>query len=65
MRAALADAGLEETAIGHVNAHGTATPIGDQVETEALRAVFGEHANRLAISATSPCMGTSWELRVH
>jgi 3-oxoacyl-[acyl-carrier-protein] synthase II len=57
MRAALADAGLAETAIGHVNAHGTATLIGDQVETEALRAVFGEHANRLAISATKSMHG--------
>ena len=57
MRAALADAGLEETAIGHVNAHGTATPIGDRVETEALRAVFGAHADRLAISATKSMHG--------
>ena len=57
MRAALADAGLEEAAIGHINAHGTATPIGDRVETEALRAVFGEHANRLAISATKSMHG--------
>lgn len=57
MRAALADAGLAETAIGHVNAHGTATPVGDKVEAEALRAVFGEHANQLAISATKSMHG--------
>ncbi|HKB81725.1 MAG TPA: beta-ketoacyl-[acyl-carrier-protein] synthase family protein, partial [Burkholderiales bacterium] len=57
MRAALSDAGLEETDIGHVNAHGTATPIGDKVETEALRAVFADHANRLAISATKSMHG--------
>jgi 3-oxoacyl-[acyl-carrier-protein] synthase II len=57
MRAAIEDAGLKETAIGHVNAHGTATLVGDKIEAEALRTVFGEHANRLAISATKSMHG--------
>ena len=57
LRAALADAELDTVAIGHINAHGTATRVGDRVETEALRAVFGEHAGRLAISATKSMHG--------
>lgn len=57
IRAALADAQIDADAIGHVNAHGTATRVGDAVETEALRAVFGEHAGRLAISATKSMHG--------
>ncbi len=57
LRAALADAGLDAAAIGHINAHGTATRVGDRVETEAVRAVFGEHAPHLAISATKSMHG--------
>jgi 3-oxoacyl-(acyl-carrier-protein) synthase len=57
MKAALADADMAATAIGHINAHGTATRIGDRVETEAIRAAFGEHAARLAISATKSMHG--------
>lgn len=52
IRAALTDARLDAAMIGHVNAHGTATVVGDKIETEALRSVFGYHARRLAISAT-------------
>ncbi len=57
LRAALTDAKLNPAAIGHVNAHGTATLVGDRGETEAVRAVFGEHATRLAISATKSMHG--------
>jgi 3-oxoacyl-[acyl-carrier-protein] synthase II len=57
MRAALADANLAPSDIGHVNAHGTATLVGDKVETEALRTTFGEHATRLAVSATKSMHG--------
>ncbi|MEO8004352.1 MAG: beta-ketoacyl-[acyl-carrier-protein] synthase family protein [Betaproteobacteria bacterium] len=57
MRAALADANLAREEIGHVNAHGTATLVGDRVETEALRTTFGEHATRLAVSATKSMHG--------
>jgi 3-oxoacyl-[acyl-carrier-protein] synthase II len=44
MRAALADAKLDTTQIDYVNAHGTSTPVGDLLELEGLRGVFGEHA---------------------
>ncbi len=43
MRAALADAGLEPSAIGHLNAHGTATIAGDAAEAASITAVFGAH----------------------
>ena len=43
MRLALADAGLEPSAIGHVNAHGTSTDLNDAAEAEAVVKVFGEH----------------------
>ena len=42
MQQALADAGLEPSAVGHVNAHGTSTPLNDAAEAEALAKVFGE-----------------------
>ncbi|HEX4338673.1 MAG TPA: beta-ketoacyl-ACP synthase II [Polyangiaceae bacterium] len=58
MRAALADAKLDATAIDYVNAHGTSTPTGDLLEIEALRAVFGAHAsNGLWISSTKSVTG--------
>jgi 3-oxoacyl-[acyl-carrier-protein] synthase II len=57
MRRALADAGLQPQDLEYVNAHGTATPLGDQAETKALKAVFGEHAHRLAISSTKSTIG--------
>ena len=44
MRLALADAGLEPSDIGHVNAHGTSTELNDAAEAEAVVKVFGEHA---------------------
>jgi 3-oxoacyl-[acyl-carrier-protein] synthase II len=44
MQLALDDAGLPSTAIGHVNAHGTSTPLNDAAEAEAIRKVFGESA---------------------
>ena len=57
MRAALAAAGVAAERVGYVNAHGTATPLGDAAETKALKDVFGEHAYRLAVSSTKSVMG--------
>jgi 3-oxoacyl-[acyl-carrier-protein] synthase II len=44
MQLALDDAGITSSAIGHVNAHGTSTPLNDASEAEALRKVFGDHS---------------------
>lgn len=43
MRLALADAELEASYVGHINAHGTSTPLNDLAEAQALRALFGSH----------------------
>ena len=52
MRMALEDAGIAPEEIGYINAHGTATLAGDQIETAAIKEVFGPHARRLAVSST-------------
>lgn len=57
MSAALEDASLPPTAVDYINAHGTGTPLGDTIETRAVKAVFGEHAYRLAISSTKSMTG--------
>lgn len=57
LNAALADGGLTPADIDYVNAHGTATAEGDPVEVAALRAVFGERASHLPISATKSMHG--------
>ncbi len=57
MRAALDDAGIEPSAIGYVNAHGTSTPVGDSAEVKSIKTVFGDHANELAVSSTKSMMG--------
>lgn len=57
MRAALADAGMGVEAIGYVNAHGTATRVGDVVETAAIREVYGDHADDLLVSSTKAVHG--------
>jgi 3-oxoacyl-[acyl-carrier-protein] synthase II len=57
MRAALADAGIAPEAIDYVNTHGTSTDLGDICETEAIRAVFGAHADRLVANSTKSMVG--------
>ena len=57
MRGALKDAGLNPEDIGYINAHGTGTTINDKTECAAVRAVFGDHADRLMISSTKSMHG--------
>ncbi|MBF0614995.1 MAG: beta-ketoacyl-ACP synthase II [Magnetococcales bacterium] len=58
MTAALQDAGIGPAAIGYINAHGTSTPIGDHMETLAVKMAFGaDHAKRLMISSTKSMTG--------
>jgi 3-oxoacyl-[acyl-carrier-protein] synthase II len=57
MRWALEDAGVRPEEIDYINAHGTATRVNDATETRAIKALFGEHAYRLAISSTKSMIG--------
>lgn len=57
MRMAIKDAGLKPEDIDHINAHGTSTPLNDLTETLAIKAVFGEYAKQIPISATKSMTG--------
>jgi 3-oxoacyl-[acyl-carrier-protein] synthase II len=57
MRDCLADGRINPLDVGYINAHGTSTPQGDIAETEAVKAVFGEHARRLVFGSTKSMTG--------
>lgn len=51
------DAGIEPDRVDYINVHGTSTPVGDVNETNAIKAAFGEHAYKLALSSTKSMTG--------
>lgn len=57
MKEALEDAGIELSEVDYINAHATATPLGDKAETLAIKKVFGAHAAKVAISSTKSMTG--------
>ena len=59
MQAALDDAGMTSGQVDYINAHATSTPIGDVVETKAIKQLFGERAPEIPISATKSMIGHS------
>ncbi|OFV84911.1 MAG: beta-ketoacyl-[acyl-carrier-protein] synthase II [Acidobacteria bacterium RIFCSPHIGHO2_02_FULL_67_57] len=57
MQATLKDAGVRPEEVNYINAHGTSTPIGDKIETAAVKRLFGEHARKLPVSSTKSMTG--------
>ena len=57
MNAAIQDSQINPEQIDYINAHGTSTPLGDQAESAAIRGVFGQHADSLAVSSTKSQLG--------
>ena len=57
MQNAVQDADASLDSINHINAHGTSTPLGDKAETTAIRKLFGEHADNIAVSGTKSMTG--------
>jgi 3-oxoacyl-[acyl-carrier-protein] synthase II len=68
MARALDDAGVEPSEVDYVNAHGTATPLGDIMETKAIKAALGAHAGKVMISSNKSmfghCLGAAGALEV-
>lgn len=57
MQMAIQDAEFAPTDIGYINAHGTSTPVGDEIEVQAIHRVFGDHARKLWVSSTKSMTG--------
>jgi 3-oxoacyl-[acyl-carrier-protein] synthase II len=57
MRAAIAQAGLDPADIDYINAHGTSTPLGDEIELGAVERLFGQAAGKLTMSSTKSAIG--------
>jgi len=57
MELALKDAGINADQVDHINAHGTSTPLGDLAEAKAIRRVFGDHTDTIAVTSTKSVTG--------
>lgn len=57
MNMAIKDAGISPAEIGYINAHGTSTKYGDELETMAIKTVFGEYARKVPVSSTKSMIG--------
>ncbi len=57
MKAAIDDAGIDPKEVDYITAHGTSTKLNDQIETLAIKKVFGDHAYKLAVSSTKSMTG--------
>ncbi len=57
MKNAVSDAGISPEDVDYINAHGTSTPLNDKIETLAIRAAFGAHAEDMAVSSTKSMTG--------
>lgn len=57
MLEAIREAGIDPSLVGHINTHGTSTPLGDIAELKAIRTVFGEHTNEIRINSTKSMTG--------
>lgn len=57
MRHAIQKAGINKEEIGYINTHGTSTPMGDTIETNAIKQLFGPHAYEMAVTSTKGATG--------
>jgi 3-oxoacyl-[acyl-carrier-protein] synthase II len=57
MQMALNDANVKPDQVDYVNAHGTSTPMGDEIEVKGIKKVFGDHAYKLSMSSTKSSIG--------